>query len=427
MKILGIDIGTTGICGLLFNTDGFKAEKVVTLPNDSFIDTDLEYEKIQNPEAILETVRKIISLIDEKPDSIGLSCQMHGVMYIDCEGNSVSPLYIWQDMRGAELLYRESYADYLGTYPGYGLSTVTFNQLNDLTPVNAKYICTIGDYIAIKLCGITKPLMHITNAASFGCFDLVNYRFDYECDLLPEITSEFDIVGNTSDGVPVTVCIGDNQAGFIGSVPTSEGVLLNIGTGAQISYLINEYSDNETAEIRPFDGSRYLVAGCSLCGGRAFAIFEKFCREIAIASGSDIKSFYPIFDKVLTDCNNSGVTADCRFCGTRKNKDIKGGIFDLTENNFSYENIASAILDGMIKELYDMYDSDKSADCIVCCGNGIRKNPLLKKYIEKYFGVRPMSTAFSEEAAFGAALTSAVSIGVYSDIDKARSNIELVY
>ena len=89
------------------------------------------------------------------------------------------------------------------------------------------------------------------------------------------MTGEFETIGYYKGNIPVTVCIGDNQASFLGSVPSDDAVLINVGTGAQISYIVDRDTALEIAgdpasgaEIRPYDGKKYLAAGCSLCGGR---------------------------------------------------------------------------------------------------------------------------------------------------------------
>ncbi len=424
MLLLGIDIGTTGICGLLLDSDRMQAIKTVTKPNKSFLTSTAEFEKIQDPKIIFDTVTEIIGEIGVKPDAIGFSCQMHGIVYTDEDMNVLSPLYIWQDGRGG-LPYKDgkTYAEYLGCFPGYGLSTALYNRENGIEPDNAKYICTIGDYIIAKLCSLNKPLTHISNAAGIGGFDLLNNRFCFDFDLLPDVSDKFEFAGNTSDGIPVCVCIGDNQAGFIGSVPDSNGILVNIGTGAQVSYLVDNINPLSEAEQRPFDGERFLMAGCSLCGGRAFAMFEKFCREIINLTGNKIDSYYPYLDKLLFDVTDTDLSADCRFCGTRKNSEIRGGFFNLSEKNFRPADFALAVLDGMVRELYDMYDVKEEIRPVYVSGNGIRKNPVLLKIVEKYFGTCPKSTVFEEEAAFGAALSAGVALGIFDDIDNAREKI----
>lgn len=101
----------------------------------------------------------------------------------------------------------------------------------------------ISDYLGMKLTGGTTPLVHASNAASFGLFgqnQLIFCREKIEklgidlC-LLPPVTKEITVLGQYC-GIPVTAALGDNQAGFLGTVGfQKEMALLNMGTGGQIS------------------------------------------------------------------------------------------------------------------------------------------------------------------------------------------------
>lgn len=74
-----------------------------TVPNGTFIRTEKEWERIQNPDRIVEkAMRELKELRKAYKDveTIGLTGQMHGILYIDEDGNCVSPLYTWQDGRG---------------------------------------------------------------------------------------------------------------------------------------------------------------------------------------------------------------------------------------------------------------------------------------------------------------------------------------
>ncbi|MBR2868732.1 MAG: hypothetical protein IKB88_06695 [Clostridia bacterium] len=426
MKVIGIDIGTTSICGVIADAVSGEIVKSVTLPNTSFIITDKEYERIQDTDVIMDTVYKILDELDAKSaDVIGFSGQMHGIVYTDANGNAVSPLYIWQDTR-ANLEYKDgrSYAEILGCFAGYGLATDFYNSVNGLIPENAKYLCTVADYAVMQLCGNKIPVCHITNAASLGCFDVEKNVFKIDNPRLPEVETGFVSCGNYN-GVPVCVALGDNQASFIGSVRNTADVLLNVGTGAQISWLSESPVKAESVEIRPFDGKRYLMAGCSLCGGRAYAMFEKFCREIALTAGADIDSFYPFLDKMLLSKKRSEIIGDCRFCGTRNNPHLRGSYSGISENNFTPADFAYATLDGMAAELFDMYASaDKRASGLVCSGNGIRKNAALRKIVSDKFGCGIKIPLYEEEAAYGAALSAVVGGGISADIDSACSIIK---
>ena len=103
MKAMGIDIGTTTISGVVLDVEKKQAVETRTIPNGSFLSSGKDWERIQNVSVILKKAQALVDeLLDCCPDcaSIGLTGQMHGITYIDREGESVSPLYTWQDGRG---------------------------------------------------------------------------------------------------------------------------------------------------------------------------------------------------------------------------------------------------------------------------------------------------------------------------------------
>ena len=425
MKIIGIDIGTTSICAVVTDADSGELIESVSAPNRAFIASDKPFEKIQDPAVIMSTVRELISRLGTlDAAAIGFSGQMHGILYTDSCGNAVSPLYIWQDERAAQP-YKDgkTYAEYLGCFPGYGLATDFYNEVNGLIPDDAEYLCAIADYAIMQLCGNSKPVMHITNAASLGCFDVKPNRFTLKNDRLPEVTTKFKAVGKCK-GIPLCVALGDNQASFIGSVREPSDALLNVGTGAQISWLTDN-ADGSGVEIRAFDGKRYLAAGCSLCGGRAFAMVEKLFRSAAQLAGAGCDSFYPMLDRLLVDKTATDLVADCRFCGTRSDPTVRGAFSSVSESNFTVGDIALAVMNGMVAELHDMYTAaGGDARGIVCSGNGVRRNPALQRVISSAFDSAIKIPRYEEEAAYGAALAASVACGINADIDSARSKIK---
>lgn len=428
MYSIGIDIGTTSICAALMSPQTGKIICTATHQNDSFIETPNIWEKIQNVSVIEEKVFEVIDnvLLNKKDDgeiiSIGISNQMHGILYIDADGNAVSPLYIWQDERG-NLPYKDgkTYAQHLGSFAGYGLVTDFYNRINSLVPEKAVGVCTIGDYIAMKLTGIKKPLMHISNAASFGCFDINENKFTLDNGMLPEVTDEFKAVGEWN-GIKVSVAVGDNQASFIGSVGV-DAPLLNVGTGSQISYLNNKPVVGENIESRPYDGKRFLVVGSSLCGGRAFSMLERFFASVVeMATGEKCPSLYPQIDKMLETKTQTDMVADSRFCGTRSDPTIRGAISNISQDNFTAGDLSVAMLYAIANELHSMYTGGKTEN-IVCSGNGIRKNEALQKVASEVFSAEIKIPRYEEEAAYGAALTSLVAVGKFENIDEAQKLI----
>ena len=48
MKVIGIDIGTTSICGVVLDAENGKVLKSKNVNSEAFIDTHNEWEKIQD-------------------------------------------------------------------------------------------------------------------------------------------------------------------------------------------------------------------------------------------------------------------------------------------------------------------------------------------------------------------------------------------
>lgn len=426
MKVIGIDIGTTSICAVLVDSEKAEIIKSLTKKNNSFIASDKAYERIQNPEIIMQTVYGLLDEIGtDGVGAIGFSGQMHGIVYTDKNGSACSPLYTWQDERASQQSESgKTYANEIGCFSGYGLATDYYNEKKGIVPENAESLCTIADYAVMQLCSLKKPLIHITNAASLGCFDLRENEFAVKNQRLPDVTTEFKTVGYHKN-IPVCVALGDNQASFIGSVSSENSALINVGTGAQISWITDNAIGKGGVEIRPFDGRKYLAAGCSLCGGRAFAMFEKFLREAAeLATGEKVDSVYPQLNKLLETKLETDLKADCRFCGTRNDPTVRGSISDVSENNFTVGDFAISVLNGIASELFDMYkESSAAVSSIVGSGNGIRKNPALQRIICKMFESEMKIPYYEEEAAFGAALSSLVACGECESIQFACSKI----
>ena len=130
-------------------------------------------------------------------------------------------------------------------------------------------------------------------------------------------------------------------------------------------------------------------------------------------------------DKALENKGATSVIADTRFCGTRLDPTIKGSYSGIDENNFTPEDILLSTIIGMSQELYDMYRLiGKDCEKIVCSGNGIRKNPALRRVTAEMFGKKINIPFYKEEAAYGAALSAMTGNGIYSSLGEARRLIK---
>ncbi len=423
MKAIGIDIGTTSVCGVVLDAENGTVLKSVTRNSNAFIKSENQWEKIQSVDTIMNVAMSILDeLIDEDISTIGVTGQMHGLVYVDASGNAVSPLYTWQDERG-NLPYKDTtYAKYLNSFAGYGNVTDFYNLVNGIKPEEAVSYCTIHDYFVMKLCGLKKPLMHSSDAASFGLYDLEKNEFNYECNV--DITADYHIAGSYK-GIPVSVAIGDNQASVFSSISEDE-ILLNVGTGSQVSVISDVIIDTADVEVRPYFENKYLVVGAALCGGRAYSLLKNFYYDILknIEDVDDTK-VYEIMNKMLDDVEDTSLVVDTRFAGTRNNPEISGSISGITTENFTPAHLTKGVLNGMAEELHKMYEKmNVKKSGIVGSGNGIRKNSALVKAFEEKFNSKMKVPAHVEEAAFGAALFALVSCGKFQNANDVQKLVK---
>ena len=433
MYSIGIDIGTTSLCALVLDTDSRKVLKSRTVSNGSEVPGAHPFQRCQDPEVI---IGKCMTLVEElleeydHPETVGVTGQMHGIVYSDREGKAVSKLYTWQDESGNQLREDgEKWADYLtriSGYPlasGYGFVTHACNQALGLVPEQAAKLCTIHDYLVMRLTGRTEPLCHATDSASFGCYDLQNQCFDREA--LARIGIEGSIIPDTTDdripagtyrGIPVYPAIGDNQASFLGAVRDVESaVLVNIGTGSQVSVMADRPVKAAHAETRPFLKGSYLVVGASLCGGRAYAALEQFFRSYAQALGVE-GSQYELLGKLsassLSVPKEQRLQVSTLFCGTRADSRIRGSIRNISLENLTPGHLIAGFLEGTVEELHSFYREaepllNRKPTVVVGSGNGLRKNLLWQQITREMFGMEMEMSDIPEEAASGAAIFAA--------------------
>ncbi|MBQ8995737.1 MAG: hypothetical protein IJ091_07965, partial [Oscillospiraceae bacterium] len=357
--------------------------------------------------------------------SIGLTGQMHGILYVDAEGLAVSPLYTWQDTRLTSVAdsgktYAEEIQEKTGYLisPGYGLGTHYCMLRERKVPKEAVKLCTVMDYIGARLVSAIPRYIHPTNAASLGFYLITEKRFDLEAlkkldvdpSFLPEVKAEPVVLGIFRD-VPVFQAIGDNQASVLYSLNDArEACLVNIGTGSQISRIVSEAYSAEVLELRPFFGKDFLLVGSALCGGKAYAMLEEFFHSyVKVATGRDDDQYDTLnrLAKEALEAKISMPKVRTTFAGTRSNSSETGSITGLTESSYTPEAIVLATLQGIVDELYEMYESlPVSSESIVASGNAVRRNKVLQTLIANTFALPLTLLGADEEAAGGAALFS---------------------
>lgn len=436
MIIAGLDIGTTSISALVIESDTGEVLESVTEPNRMKVKGKHTFEQLQKPEEIVSLSIAILDEIIEKynPKSVGLTGQMHGILYTDKDGLAVSPLITWQDGRGEQpypdsgVSYTQELVNRIDVLPesvhysqlasGYGSVTHFYNTKNNLIPKNATEFCTIQCYVAMRLCGRKTALLHASDAASLGLYDLENACFaqdaikaaDLSTQFFPETTTDNAIMGSYKN-VPISIGLGDNQASFLGAVrDTKNSVLVNIGTGSQISIISGSCFAKSPIEARPFINKEFIQVGASICGGESYAILEKFFSQVLkIVSCDNTEKLYDKMNEAALAHIDAAEKLEVStfFRGTRQDGSIRGGISGISADNFTPQMLAVGFLEGMVNALWDMYlimEPERKRNVLVGSGNAVRNNPALREILKRRFGLELLIPIHKEEAAFGAAL-----------------------
>jgi len=462
---LGIDVGTTKIAAVIVDSTNGRTVAAASasslgrlLSPEGWSEWDADRAIQQAFEVAGEAIRGAGA---GEIAGIGVTGQMHGTVLVGEDLAALTPFIGWQDRRGNAPL---------GEYPsavaamralagpwegrrtgcrfatGYLGTTLFWLARSGLLPGRSATAAFLPDYLVARLRG-APPVTDPTNAASSGLLDVVERRWDEELlgllDLpravLPEVRPTGTIVGTLgskaatmlglSPGVPTLNALGDNQASFFGSVGDLGGdVLINVGTGGQISAAAPAYVSPGALETRPFLGELNLLVGAGHVGGTAYALLRDFVREIGreVSGVVESENLYPLLDRLAAGVPSGadGLRCDPRFAGTRVDPGQRGSLIGLTLQNFTLGHLARALLEGVATTFRDLYREMIAAGVtprgrLIGSGNGIRRNPLLAEILSETFGVPLVTPVHTEEAARGAALLAAVGTGGISSLAEA--------
>lgn len=453
--ILSVDLGTTKLCAAAVDPETAVPLAIRSRPNDSQVaclpDDLHEQDPTRTVNLCLDLIRQVLAddaAAGRQVDAIGISGQMHGVLLVDRDLRPLTNLITWRDRRTARSGEPGSITESLSLLGpevhqrtgcqlgvGYGGATLRWLDSNGYLPTQCTAL-TIASYLAAVLTGV--PALEETHAASWGIFDLTSYQWDGECierlalprRVLPEVRRSSEPLAPVTDAIrdslgiagAAAVCspIGDAQASVIGAAGFSpDTIVLNLGTGGQISIPRADYAYNEELDAWPLPFGTFLQLGAALCGGWSYAYLRQFyqsvVRELCGVELSDEDAYERMNALAAASPPGSGgLTADTRFSGTRKDESIKGSVTGMDTSNLTPANLSRAVLEGLVRELHSMWLTSgvQSTSRLVASGNAVRNNPALRSVIARIFDVDCRMSALPEEAARGAGYAAAVGIGL---------------
>lgn len=455
---LGLDLGTTSIAVIAVDEAGNVVDvrgaahgaDVTGLPTGR-----AEQDVVRIREIAIRLLAEVARELPEPPVCLGVTGQMHGVVLLGADGRLRSNLITWQDRRANEpvdsndpegpsflvrLLERcdAEAIERTGTRPSPGFLGVTLAVLaaRREIPSDATRAVCLADAIVADSCGITAVTAP-SHAASTGLFDVASNEWSeslvaaagFDPALLPEVHPDDAVVGHLTRefaeaaglpvGLPVCNAVGDHQASILGSVPPEENALhVNIGTGGQIDWPIEEFVRIDGMDTRPLPIGRRMLVGAGLAGGDAFAWVQRTAsrwgRELCLEVDPD--HVYARLLELAGTAFKSALTATPTFRGTRTNPTATGSFTGITNDNFGLGDVANAVLTGIAAGFHDFLTragshAPVSATRIIGTGNALDRNPLLVQRLEERFGLTVTRPAYAEAAAYGAAVLAGTACG----------------
>ncbi len=262
MKLLGIDIGTSGTTALIIDEKGEVLSKGKVKYSCIYIDNN----KVEQDLNILwKQICKAISLSlaslkasNKTIDAISIASQRGSFIVVDKTGNPISNAIIWSDRRAVEetkyLIDRISdneYFDKVGTYPNILWTASKIMWFEKRNPNQYLYINEL-EWICSKL-GCKEFITSPSVLAQNGMMDV--HTFDWNQDIinimnislkqLPKIKPTGTCVGFVSNsasaqtglkqGTPIYLGGGDQQMASLGTGSINDkDIHLSLGTGGSI-------------------------------------------------------------------------------------------------------------------------------------------------------------------------------------------------
>ncbi len=262
---VGIDIGTSSAKLTLIDSNGHVVgescrEYRIDEPQPGWKEIDPDIWMKATEEAMKELIRSADS---GKIKGIGVTGQMHTVVFIGKDGKSIRPALMWNDTRTSDMIPRlkdkirkTTESSYLANVISTGSPAVNLLWLKETEPDHFKKIkkFLIGpDYIVYRLTGTFQT--DYCEASTSSMLDLqkgvwsseMRDLLGFSADIYPEVRGSGQIAGRVteewcdkfgfSEDVQVIVGTGDNPAAAISTgCFTEEYPVLSLGTSGVLMY-----------------------------------------------------------------------------------------------------------------------------------------------------------------------------------------------
>lgn len=383
MNTIAIDCGASFIKAAVFENGEIK--KVIQKSSPA-VHTNEKITVIEQIPSLVEMVKGIIDelLLDEKEINLCISNEMHGFLlaYKDC--TPYTDYISWQKEYGNIEIDGVTSFSVIAETPEFkdairlsgmplraGLPNTNMLYLKRSGILNecdgALRFFTLGSYILSCISGVI-PDEHPTNAAATGLYNVEindwNRSFidaigggEIEFPAIGDKVMDFEYKGTLVHAYPA---LGDQQAALLGAGFENQSDLsFNLGTGSQVSLIVDTPQFGEGYQIRPYFFGKYLKTIPHIPSGRALNVYFRFIKSILknfSCNLSDDEIWKGITDSLSRGDKDCNISVDMSFFENAVSNKTKGQIKNIPEWGFDMDNLIVAIFEQLVDNYISMAD-----------------------------------------------------------------------
>lgn len=439
---IGLDLGTSGLKGLLVDENGAvvreaNAEYPVSYPCDGWSE--------QNPEdwygAARIVLRELSQGAEDVVKGVSIGGQMHGLVLLGGRGEVIRPAILWNDGR------TQAQTDFLNRTIGRErLSALTANiafagftapkilWVKENEPENFKKIeriCLPKDYLAYRLTG--EFTTDYSDASGTLLLDVKHRRWSGEmlkiCSVenawLPRLEESFAVTGKIRrDILPnavLTAGAGDNAAAAVGTGTVHGGDCnLSLGTSGTVFIAGDAFFVDGRNALHTFAhaNGKWHLMGCVLSAAGA----NKWWLE-DILGGKDYEN---AAQGALPGENNVFFLPYLMGERSPHNDVAARGAFIGMRANTTRGEMSLAVLEGVAFALRDCVECARAAGVTVAratvCGGGA-KSRLWREILAGVLNCEIVSLGTEQGPSYGAALLAMTGCGRFSCVEEAADTL----
>src|SRR5438874_10333234 len=429
--ILALDQGTTSSRAIVFDADGSVAaiaqrELRQIYPQPGWVEHD--------PREIASSQIEVAKEVSRNREiaAIGITNQRETTILWDRKtGEPIANAIVWQDRRTAamcdelreyEPLFRERTGLVLDPY----FSGTKIRWLLDHVGGKNLAFGTVDSWLIWNLTGGRVHVTDATNASRTLLFNIHKGEWDDDLlrilniprEILPRVVSSSEVVGETSEGIPIAGIAGDQQAALFGQRCISAGMAkTTYGTGC---FIVMNSGKRAVS-------SQHGLLTTAACNGDFALEGSVFIAGAAVQWLRDslgiIKTAKDVEALAESVPDSGGVVFVPAFTGLGAphwDPHARGAILGLTRGTTA-AHIARAALEGIALQNAEVLEAMRADSGLplteVRVDGAASRNNLLMQIQADVAGVRVVRSRIAETTALGAAYLAGLAVGFYKDID----------